>query len=381
MADTVPQRSMYRNSVGFESVFQHSLAEAMAAGRWHELVAGLGADVTDSVRQTMASLTELVQSQRLGQHEARWLQAPLHRLYQAGLNAQRLSRLAEHASQPAQQNAQEPVELDHLVADAVAHHQNRSRGHRISAELTSLEVMAQPEALASAIDSLLLWGMRLGRSLSLRIVKPHAVPRGELWLKIEHLDGHAHEDRYINSVDWYVLWQLARLKGVKVKRKIEDDRIRVLIQFRRVMKRHSGFAVLEMGLEEDSPGFDPQLTSVWVAIPRQSLCATAVNTLRTQIRNVQPVADLRALIDSKAVPDCVVSTADLIETDAFRKWRRQVQDQRGHNVAVIEITPDFNVFDIGGFGPKAVARVSADSVTTKLLSAVVFELSHLAADF
>lgn len=368
----------YGHSVGFDSVFKNSLTDAMAAGRWQELVAGMGADVAESVRGTLANVAELVNSNRIGSHEARWLQAPLRRLYQVGLAAQRLSHFAD---QPRFTN-QEPVSLDDVVADAVIHHQKRSRSHRIAVELTAVEVMAQSEALPAAVDALFQWGMKLGRVLNLRLIKSKGVPSGELWLRIEQLNPGAHEERNLNSVDWHVLWQLARLKGVKVKRKVEADRVRVMIRFSRVMdKQHSGLAVLEMGLEDDSWTFDPASTVVWSVIPQRSLSAHVVNTLQPHLPLLFPVPDLRTLQLQGSVPDGIVSVPEVLETDEFRRWRRQAQEQRGRTIAVIEITPQTNVFDIGGLGSRAVARLSADSVTSKLLSALVFELSQLSNDF
>jgi hypothetical protein len=377
MAASLPPRQLYRHSVGFESVFQHSLSDAMAAGRWQELVAGIGAEVAGAVRQTLASVTELARAERIGQHEARLLQTRLQPLYQAGVSAQRLSRLADHRSL----RELEPVQLDDVVADAVVHHQRHSRTHRIAAELSAMQVMAQPEALASAMDALVAWSLRLGRLISLRMVKSQVAARGELWLKVEHLDAQAHEERYLNSVDWYVLWQLARLKGVKVKRKVEPQRIRVLVQFNRVMQRNSQLAMLEVPeVHDDAPSFDPDVTSVWAAIPGLALNSAVVNALKLQIRNEQAVTELHMLTDSHTVPDCVVTVPEFCDTEPFRTWRRRAQERRGRNIAVIEITQDPNVFDIGGFGPRAVARVSTDSIGSKLLSAVVFELSQLAGE-
>ncbi|MGZ5194681.1 MAG: hypothetical protein ACXWJM_05345 [Ramlibacter sp.] len=113
----------HSHSVGFDSVFKNSLTDAMAAGRWQDLVAGMGADAAESVRGALSNVAELVNSQRIGSHEARWLQAPLRRLYQVGLAAQRLSRLADHP----RITQTESIALDDVVADAVIHYQKRSR--------------------------------------------------------------------------------------------------------------------------------------------------------------------------------------------------------------------------------------------------------------
>jgi hypothetical protein len=43
--------SSFTASLGFESVFQQSLGDAMADGGWHQLVAGLGMDMADAVHQ------------------------------------------------------------------------------------------------------------------------------------------------------------------------------------------------------------------------------------------------------------------------------------------------------------------------------------------
>eukprot|EP01034_Spumella_vulgaris_P033718 gene33717-41600_t len=131
------------------------------------------------------------------------------------------------------------------MADSAAHHSQRLPGHHIATELTSVDVLAEPELLTSAIDSLLAWGTGLGRDVHIKLVRESGTARGEIWLRVTQLGPQAHEDRCINSVNWYVLWQLARLKGVKVRRKIEPERIRAIVRFDRVMSQHSGMAVLE----------------------------------------------------------------------------------------------------------------------------------------
>ncbi|MBX3588446.1 MAG: hypothetical protein AB7I35_10600 [Ramlibacter sp.] len=378
MSSTMPPRTtVFRNSVaGFESVFQQSLGDAMAGGRWQELVAGMGADMAESVRQTLAGLTELTRSRRLGSHEARWLQEPLQRLYQAGISAQRLSRLADQAST----RTGEAVALDEVVADAVSHHQQRSPRHRIVADLARVDVLAEPESLASAMDSLLSWSLNLGQDINVKLTRETGRPRGEVWVRITELNHNADQDRHLNSVDWYVLWQLARLKGVRVKRKIEADRIRVVVQFDRVMSQHSGLAVLEVesGRESGAPLFDPDQTEVWCVMPRGNLATLAYDTLRPHVKRLRTLGDLRALADTTAVPDCLVSVPEFLDTEAFRYWRRSAHEVRGRGLAVIEISPIANVFDVGGFGSRSVGRVSSNSLRDKLLAAIVFELSHLA---
>ncbi len=371
-----PRPGVYRNSLGFESVFQRSLTDEMASGRWQELVANMGVDMAESVRQTLAGLTELARTHRIGKHEARWLQEPLQRLYQAGVSAQKLSHLVDRSSTA----AHEAVALDELVADAVSHHQQKFPTHNIVADLTQLDVVAEPEALASAMDALLAWGVHLGRELNVRLVRHKGTPRGEVWLRVSRLNDRAHETRHLNSLNWYVLWQLARLKSVKVRRKVEGDRIRVIVQFDRVMHQHSGMAVLEMDRQEETPSFDPAVTEVWMVLPRGNLASTVMATLRPRIRNLRALGDLRTLADSTLVPHCVVSTSEILDTEAFRYWRRCAQEVAGRTIAVIEITPVTNVFDVGGFGSRSMARISASSVAERLVPAIVFEMSHVSGE-
>ena len=241
-----------------------------------------------------------------------------------------------------------------------------------------MEVMAQPEMLAAAVDSLFLWSMKLGRMISLRVVRTQGPNNGELWLRIEELHKGALEERNLNSVDWHVLWQLARLKGVKVRRKVGEGNVRVQVSFTRVFQEHSGLAILEEGLEDDTPAFDALHTSVWCLLPRSHLSAVVLQTLKPHLPRLEHAPDLRALVhDGREPPDCIVSNVEILETDEFRRWRRKSQERMGRTIAVVEITPEPNVFDIGGLGTRSVARLSADSVTTKLLSALVFELSQL----
>lgn len=371
--------SSFTASLGFESVFQQSLGDAMADGGWHQLVAGMGMDMADSVHQVLSGLSALAHSRRLGPQEARWLQAPLQRIYHAGIAAQRLSHLS-HLSRGGEACGTEVLSLDSLMSDAVAHHAQRLPEHHISTELTPVDVLAEPELLASALDSLLAWGAGLGRDVHIRLVREGGTARGEIWLRVTELGRHAHDTRCVNSVDWHVLWQLSRLKGVKVRRKVEPERIRVIVRFDRVMSQHSGLAVLEASNDPHASdgAFDPARTRVWCAIPRGNTATTVYAVLNPQIRQLRMLGDLRLLTDSTDAPDCVVTVAEFLHTETFRHWRRSTQEARGRQIAVIEICATPNVFDVGGFGPRGVGRVSENILAQKLLTAIVFELSQLA---
>ena len=48
---------------------------------------------------------------------------------------------------------------------------------------------------------------------------------------------------------------------------------------------------------------------------------------------------------------------------------------------VIEISPEDGIFEIGGFGPESMARISAGMLTPKLLCAVVSEMGRLTEAF
>jgi hypothetical protein len=321
----------------------------------------------------------LAHSRRLGTHEARWLQAPLQRIYHAGIAAQRLSHLS-HLSRGGEASGTEVLSLDSLMADAAAHLRQRLPDHQINTELTPVDVLAEPELLTSAIDSLLAWGTGLGQDLHLKLVREAGSPCGEIWLRVMQLHRQAQEGRCLNSVDWHVLWQLARLKGVKVRRKVEPGRVRVAVRFDRVMSQHSGMAVLEASNDPQATdgAFDPERTRVWCAIPRGNTAASVYGVLNPQVRQLRMLGDLRTLTDSPDAPDCVVTVAEFLNTETFRHWRRSTQEARGRQIAVIEVCAAPNVFDVGGFGPRSVGRVSENIIAQKLLTAIVFELSQLA---
>lgn len=372
--------AFFRDSQDFEPVFQQSLGDAMADGAWHTLVAGLGGDMADSMHQVLSGVAALTHARRLDAQEALWLREPLQRLYRAGIAAQQLSRLS-HLSRQGDACGAEVLSLDSLLADAVGHHQQRLPGHRFATELTAVDVVAEPELLTSAIDALLAWGAGLGRDVQMRLARSSAAPRGELWLRVMHLDAQAHDERRLQSVDWYVLWQLARLKGARVRRKVEPHRVRVVVEFDRVMSQHSGMAVLEAHGPPGAQagGFDPAQTQVWCAMPRGNAATGVYGVLQPQVRRLQMLGDLRTLVDAAGTPDCVVTVAEFLNTEAFRHWRRTAQEARGRAIAVIEVCPVPNVFDVGGFGPRSVGRVSENIIGHKLLAAIVFEISQIDA--
>ena len=145
--------SSFTASLGFESVFQQSLGDAMADGGWHQLVAGLGMDMADAVHQVLSGVAALAHSRRLGTHEARWLQAPLQRIYHAGIAAQRLSHLS-HLSRGGEASGTEVLSLDSLMADAAAHLRQRLPDHQINTELTPVDVLAEPALLRPLLQRL-----------------------------------------------------------------------------------------------------------------------------------------------------------------------------------------------------------------------------------
>src|SRR5437764_6038080 len=106
------------------------------------------------------------------------------------------------------------------------------------------------------------------------------------------------------------------------------------------MSKQSGLAILKMGYEDDIGNFDADRTVVWSVIPRSSLSGLVLGTLKPHMPKLQPISDLALLVAQHDAPDCIVSVADVLHTDDFRRWRRQAQERRGRTMAVIEITPD-----------------------------------------
>ena len=113
----------------------------------------------------------------------------------------------------------------------------------------------------------------------------------------------------------------------------------------------------------------------------QSLVEEGIAYARSSqaVREPPQRVDLRALVDSAGAPDCVVTVAEFLNTEAFRHWRRSAQEARGRAMAVIEVCAAPNVFDVGGFGPRSVGRVSENILGQKLLAAIVFEISQIDA--
>lgn len=273
----------------------------------------------------------------------------------------------------------EALSLHELVAARVAYHQRYSHSQRFTLELAPMDVLAPREGLTRAVESLIAWAAKLGGSLRIKLVKPPGTGAGELRLRIDALHDRALEAQYLDSAEWEVLLRLARLRVMRVKRRVEAGRVRAAMRFSRVMEHHGGIAVLEEPLGAPGPqaGFDPERSAVWCVVPRASLAAAVLSTLQTQVRNLRLLSSLPALLAEHRVPDCVVSVSEVLNTEAFRHWRSRVQAQRGHPLAVVEITSLPYVFATGDGGRDAVARVSMDALAGKLLAGVVFEMNRL----
>lgn len=362
----------------YESAFQQPLGEAMASGGWQAMLAAMGATMAESVRHTLDGLSELARCRRIGTYEARWMREPLQQLYESGIAAQRLSHLASRQLP----TAQEAVPLNDVVAEAVADHQQRRPTHRILSRLDPVDVMAEPESLVSMADALLAWGCSLGRELDLQLTHQPGHERAVLTLKVGKLCGDDNDDVHLDSVEWLLLWQLARLEGIKVWRSVAAGGVRAKLQFSRTMQRHAGMAVLESGPDALYSFDTPDTASIWCVSPKGTAAAGLSATLEPHLplaRVVDSVAALSAELPE--APDCVVSTREILDSGSFRQWRHQAQSLRGRCVAVIEISPEDGIFEIGGFGPESMARISAGMLTPKLLCAVVSEMGRLTEAF
>jgi hypothetical protein len=268
--------------------------------------------------------------------------------------------------------------LHELVAARVAFHQRYAQTRQFALELMPMDVLAPREGVTKAVESLIAWASRMGSALRIKLCKADG-GTGELRLRIDGLHGKALEPAYLDAPDWQVLERLARLKVVRLRRRIEPGRVRVAVRFSRVMERHQGIVVLEEtpGIDKPSPGFDPARSLVWCVVPRGTLGATVLATLQPQVRNLRLLAALPELPAEPRIPDCIVSVPEVIQTEAFRAWRRRAQQQRGRDLAVIEITSLPFVFDTGRAG-NPVARVGMDALASRLLAGIVFEMSRLA---
>jgi hypothetical protein len=267
-----------------------------------------------------------------------------------------------------------------MVSEVVEHHSRTSPRHLFAKDLVPLEVVVDPEMLSGAIESLLAWGEGLGSHLHLRLIRQSGQPRGELWLDVSKLFANESQARNLNSLQWYVLWQLARLKGVKVKRKVESDRIRVMVRFERVRSQNSDLAPLEARRPHDQDRmFNPAATVVWTLLPAQALQKTVHLSMNLgDMKPARALKEIGELADTSDLPHCVVTTSEIIKSDAFSYWRQFAQESEGRTIAVIDITAQPNVFEVGGYGPGSVVRLSATEIPSRLVSAILFELERLA---
>lgn len=358
----------------FETAFQQPLDEAMAAGGWQGAMAMLGAAMSGSVRHALDGLGELARSRRIGKYEARWMGEPLQQLYESGIAAQRLSHLSGRQL-PVER---EPVSLNEVIEDAIVDHQTRRPRHHITGQLAPVDVMAEPQALVSIADALIAWGCTLGHNLQLRLAHERDSQDATLHLGVSQLQGTDADGIPLDSVEWLLLWQLSRLEGVKVWRSVAPGQVRAVLRFGRTMQQHSGFSVLESEPEPLEDDCSPHGTTIWCVSPQGTAAAALADTLAHHLpvaRVVDSVAALAA--ELPRAPDCVLSTREILISRGFAQWRHQAQSLRGRSLAVVEVSPEDGVFEIGGFGPDSLARVSAGTLSPKLLGAVVSEMGRL----
>jgi hypothetical protein len=380
-AQTVGRR--WSDGIGNVSSTSDPNAPWSMSQHWPGLVATLSEQAVESSNLVLRALEFLVGAGRLRRSEAKALSDSMYQLRDTSLRAQQITRLASGRIR----QAKDRVDLADVIRQLIDERATEfaEHGAEVRAVLAPTDVLLDPPAAVSLVNTIIDWGLSFSRDVHLVLEAPEMPGPAKLIVRVatppraQGQPGSASwqarpRGRRLNDgLHWMLLRQMAASAHIKVTRSSAPDAAIVTIEFPKTFLNAEGIATMELLDAESSMA---QLDDGWVlAVVRDpALRRAAVEALRSVGVEAQGASDFDeargCILNGK--PQALVVGFDSVgpQLHQFRA------DALGHDwkCPVVEITQDSPSFHVNGFEGFETAKVGRDEVAKELAPAVLFEL-------
>ncbi|MBC5765147.1 hypothetical protein [Ramlibacter albus] len=380
-APTVGRR--WSDGIGNISASSDPNAPWSMTQHWPALVATLSEQAVESSNLVLRALEFLVGAGRLRRTEAKALSDALYQLRDTSLRAQQITRLASGRIR----QAKDRVDLADVIRQLIDERANEfaEHGAEVHAVLAPTDVLLDPPAAVSLVNTIIDWGLSFSREVHLTLEAPEMPGPARLVVRVATPPG-AHGQpgstswqarprgrRLNDGLHWMLLRQMAASAHIKVTRLSEPGVALVAIEFPKTFLNAEGIATMELLDAESSMA---QLEDGWVLVVVRDpvLRRAALEALRSVSVEAQGAADFNeargCILSGK--PQALVVGFDSVGTQ-LHEFRA---DALGHDwkCPVVEITQESPSFHVNGFEGFETAKVGREDVSKELAPAVLFEL-------
>jgi len=364
---------------------QQSQSDAVDAGRWRDLVNGVGREIAGPLTAALERIHTLTTTGRIDRASLRALREEVESARSAGMIAQQLARF----SAGRMRISHERVSLQDTVNTVLQHRsrETEARGIKLKPSLKPVDVIVDATLLFSLLNTLLDWAFAHAHSPVELTVDLKAWPaHARLMCRF----GYQPADQFaadptqplpadrLDTLQWNLVEQIVQTMGLTLARSSEDGKVAVTMEFPRTVNDElEGVSTIEL-----DQGFALSTNSKPLA-GSQVLVVGSRREMRTRvrdaIRHMGMIVDLVNSVD-EAVDFCreglphAIIVEGILRSEKLNMLRREIAAEVP-DFPFIEIVEEGTAFEMSGFGGTSMGRVGRDAIESALPSVLMFELS------
>ena len=344
----------------------------------------IGAELSRPVSVLQSVLHEFERTESL-------LQAQLNTLIDAVASAHRISRQTQQITRLASgrlRQSHERLSLDGALLDLLDTRHKHFRGTRIEVrhQLRAVDVIVDPGLLSSLLEVAVDWAAEQGQRLQITLTIKNWPEHGVLVVRAtQHVAVTANEEDPASpdTLNWYLLQQVAQAMGVNTERVIGTDHAQLQIEFPRTVKQLEGLTAIEVDSGGDSSSF--QHSDIKAMAGHRLLLVSDDERLRLDIEAICENMGLMLNTSQtivQAIRFCefdkphMIVIDEKLRDDLFEQLREDLV-RNDVNFPFVEIAKTSNTFEMANWMGGSMSRISQDALKAQLPSIFVMELARV----
>ena len=341
----------------------------------------IGARLSEPLAAMQYVLQEFARTQKVSSSHVQLLKSSLEVARTIAMQSQQISRLAEGRLR----QSHERLKLDELLHAILKERSSvfQQRGVELYHKVQPVEVIVDAGLLSSLLDVALDWAVGMGRRLVVSLEMKNWPEHGMLLLKASESvasSASASEGQKGDSLDWYLLSEIARAMGVTLDRVMSSNESSLMIEFPRTVKRLEGLTAVEVETGGDSMHSESKPLA-----GHRLLVISNDDKLFYDIKLI--CRSLGLVIDfvpstSQGVRFCELDMPHMVIID--QRVRDHIFDElrddlrkTDPNFPFVEIATESNTLEVAGWMSDSMTRLSRDSLRSQLSSILVLELAKV----
>lgn len=341
----------------------------------------IGTQLSDPLAIIQQAISEFERTQTLTPAQVKSLKTALASARKVAMQSQQIARLASGQLR----QSHERLKLDDLLRGLLFERTKafKKQGVELYHGLKPVEVIVDAGLLSSLLEVALDWAVSKGRRLVVTLEMKNWPEYGILLIKAsDSIASGTPQDEPTDedTLNWYLLREIARTMGVSVDRVGSSYETSLMIEFPRTVKRLEGITAVEV-----ETGYDSLHSESKPLAGHRLLVITDDDDLRHEIEAIGRSLGLMSSFTTtialgirfceRDVPHMVIID-ERVRNHLFDELRKDLR-RTEPNFPFIEIASAANTLEMAGWMSDSMTRVSRDGLRTQLASIMVMELAKV----